>query len=352
MRRILALGCLALCLFAGCDRGGSSAPGSAGEANSPKKPVVLRVGHFPDIVHAQALVGRARGDFEKAMGPDVKIEWQLFNAGPSAIEALYAGELDMCYIGPNPSITGYLTSEGTALHIVAGAASGGAGLVVRKDAGIKELKDFHGKRIATPQIGNTQDVACRAWLKANGLATIEENGDVQVMPVKNPDQLTLMLQKQLDAAWTKEPWVARLTQEADCELFLDERTLWPDGRFATAGLIAGADFMKQHPDLLKKWLTAHVEITLWVNDNLEESEAMISKQIEELTSKGVPMKVLQEAFSRTEVTYDPCASSITQSAKSAAEAGYLKMKFMDLSGLVDLTTLNEVLAEKGMAPIK
>ena len=161
---------------------------------------VIRVGAFPNITHPQAMIGKANGWFEKAMGPQVKIDWKTFNAGPSAIEALFAGAIDMAYVGPNPAINGYVRSNGEALRIIAGATSGGAALVVRNDAGIRNAQDVHGKRIASPQMGNTQDVALRAWLKANGLKSKDKGGDVQVIPIANPDQLTLFLKKELDGA--------------------------------------------------------------------------------------------------------------------------------------------------------
>jgi len=179
-------------------------------AYSQQKPVVVRVGYFPNITHAQALVGRANGQFDKALGAGVQIEWKAFNAGPSAIEALFANAIDMTYVGPNPTVTGYVRSQGEAVRVIAGAASGGASLVVRQGSGIQQASDFHGKKVATPQMGNTQDVALRSWLRANGLKAREKGGDVQVLPITNPDQLTLFLKGQLDAAWAPEPWAARL----------------------------------------------------------------------------------------------------------------------------------------------
>src|SRR5437667_12103609 len=192
---------------------------------------VIRVGAYPIITHSQAMVGKANGFFEKALGPGVKIEWKTFNAGPAAIEALFAGAIDMTYIGPNPAITGYVRSQGEALRVVAGTASGGASLIVRSDSGIHKPEDFHGKKIASPQLGNTQDVALRAWLKAHGMKSQDKGGDVQVVPLANPDQLTLFLKKELDAAWAPEPWPTRLIHEGNGRLFLDERDLWPQRQF-------------------------------------------------------------------------------------------------------------------------
>jgi len=195
--------------------------------NAQGNPTIVRVGAFPNITHPQPMVGKANGYFEKALGPQVKIDWKTFNAGPSAIEALFAGAIDMAYIGPNPTINGYVRSHGEALQVVAGAASGGAALVVRADSGIVKPEDFHGKKIATPQQGNTQDVALRAWLKAHGMKSMDKGGDVRVMPMANPDQLTLFLKKDLDAAWAPEPWATRLIREGNGRLFLNESDLWP-----------------------------------------------------------------------------------------------------------------------------
>src|SRR6204780_1763499 len=180
---------------------------------------VVRVGAFPNITHAQAMVGKANGWFDKALGPGVKIEWTSFNAGPSAIEALFAGAIDLTYVGPNPTISGYLRSNGEALRVIAGAASGGVALVVRNRSGINKPEDFYGKRVGSPQLGNTQDVALRAWLKAHGMKPTDKGGDVQVIPLANPDQLTMFLQKQLDASWAPEPWATRLIHEGNAHLF-------------------------------------------------------------------------------------------------------------------------------------
>src|SRR5437588_5074105 len=176
---------------------------------------IIRVGAYPNITHSQPMVGKANGWFEEAMGPSVKIEWKTFNAGPAAIEAMFAGAIDMTYVGTNPAIQGYVRSNGEALRILAGATSGGAGLVVRNDSGIQKPEDFHGKKVASPQQGNTQDVALRAWLLAHGLKSIDKGGDVQVMPMANPDQLTLVLKKELDAAWAPEPWATRLIHDGN-----------------------------------------------------------------------------------------------------------------------------------------
>lgn len=313
---------------------------------------LVRVGAFPNITHPQAMVGKANGWFEKVMGPSAKVEWKSFNAGPSAIEALYAGAIDMTYVGPNPTINGYVRSDGEALRVIAGACSGGAALVVRKDSGIQGAKDFHGKRVASPQVGNTQDVALRAWLKSNGLRTKDKGGDVEVIPLANPDQLTLFLKKELDAAWAPEPWATRLIQEGNGRLLLDERTLWPGGQFVTTNLIVRTKFLKEHPDLVKSWLQAHVELTDWITGHLPDAKRILNEQIQRETGKALPPAVLDEAFGRMQVTYDPLRGALLNSAKSAFDAGFLGRQMPDLSSLYDLSLLNQVLSEKGKKAVQ
>ena len=308
---------------------------------------IIRVGAFPNMTHPQAMVGKANGWFERQLGPNVKIEWTSFNAGPSAIEARFARAIDMAYVGPNPSITGYVRSQGEALRIVAGAASGGVSLVVRNDSGIQKPEDFHGKRVASPQLGNTQDIALRAWLQAHGLKTRDKGGDVQVLPIANPDQLTLFLSKQLDAAWAPEPWATRLVREGNGTIFLDERDLWPHGQFVITNLIVSTKFLHEHPDLVKNWIRAHVELTDWINAHLPESKRLINQQIQKETGKALNPAVLDDAFARMSVTYDPLRDTLLTSARSAFQLGFLGKQQPDLSGIYDLTLLNEVLQEKG-----
>jgi len=313
---------------------------------------VVRVGAFPNITHSQAMVGKNNGWFEKALGSKARIEWKSFNAGPSAIEALFAGAIDMTYIGPNPAISGYVRSNGEALRIVAGATSGGAALVVRNDSGIQKPEDFHGKKVASPQMGNTQDVALRAWLKSHGMKSADKGGDVQVIPLANSDQLTLFLKKELDAAWAPEPWATRLIKEGNGRLFLDERTLWLNGQFITAHLIVRTKFLREHPELVRDWIRAHVELTDWINSHISEAKKLLNQQIAKETGKALPDAVLDEAFGRLQVTYDPLRSSLMNAAKSAFEAGFLGREMPDLSSLYDLSLLNQVLAEKGKKAIQ
>ena len=312
----------------------------------------IRVGAFPNITHAQAMVGKANGWFDRAMGPQVRIQWTSFNAGPSAIEALFAGAIDMTYVGPNPAINGYVRSNGEALRVVAGAASGGASLVVRDDSGISRPEDFHGKRIASPQFGNTQDVALRNWLKNHGLKTTDKGGDVQIVPMANPDQLTLFLRKDLDAAWAPEPWATRLIHEGNGRLLVDERSLWPNGQFVIGLLVVNTKFLKAHPDLVKNWIRANIELTDWINAHSSEAKKLLNEQIQRETGKALPAAVLDEAFSRMQVTYDPLHDALNTAAQQAFADGFLGRQMPDLSGLYDLALLNQVLTEKNRKAIQ
>jgi NitT/TauT family transport system substrate-binding protein len=320
--------------------------------HAQQKPTLLRVGYFPNVTHAQALVGRANGQFEKTLGAGVRVEWKAFNAGPSAIEALFANAIDLTYVGPNPTVAGYVRSQGEAVRVIAGAASGGASLVVRKDAGIRSASDFHGKKVATPQLGNTQDVALRSWMRANGLKSREKGGDVQVIPISNADQLTLFLKGQIDAAWAPEPWAARLVHEGGGRIFLDERDLWPDHQFVITNVIVNPKFLKEHPDVVKGFLRAHVELTEWINKNAAQAKQILNQQLQKETGKPLAPEVLDDAFSGMQVTYDPIRSSLLKSTQQAFDEGFLGRSKPDLSGLYDLTLLNEVLREKKARPVQ
>jgi NitT/TauT family transport system substrate-binding protein len=325
---------------------------SSGFFGSEAQPsVTIRAGYFCNITHAQALIGRATGRFEQALGPTAHIEWKTFNAGPRAIEALFAGAVDLIYVGPNPAITGMVRSHGEALRIVAGAASGGVALVVRSGANIRRPEDFHGKKIASPQLGNTQDVALRAWLRDNNLKTTDRGGDVQVIPLANADQLTLFQKNELDASWAPEPWATRLIHEGGAQLFLDERTLWPDQRFPTAEVVVRADFLAKHPDLLMKWLRTHVEITLWINHNLKAAQTILNDQIQRDVGRALPPAILNEALQRVEFTYDPLRPSLLVCGQRAFEQGFLGRQKPELSNLYSLDLLNAVLRERTLKTI-
>jgi NitT/TauT family transport system substrate-binding protein len=286
------------------------------------------------------------------LSPAAQVEWKIFGAGPSIIEAIFAGRLDIAYVGPNPAINGFVRSNGEALRIIAGAASGGSALIVRDDSGIRRPEDFRGRRVASPQLGNTQDVALRAWLKSHDMTPAERGGDVHVIPVASSDQIRLFLRKHIDAAWAPEPWASRLIHEASGRLLLDERALWPDGRFVTAHLIVRTDFLRQHPDLVLRWVRVHWELTEWINHNPAAAKSIVNEEIRRETGKLLPEEVLADALSRLEFTVDPIRSSLWTAADRAYESGMLGRRKPDLSGIHDLTILNQVLREKGAQPFQ
>jgi NitT/TauT family transport system substrate-binding protein len=312
---------------------------------------ILRLGYFPNINHAQAVIGIGNGDFQRALGDNIEIKRFVFNAGPSAIEALFAKQIDATYVGPNPAINGYIVSEGKNVRIIAGASSGGAVFVVRNDSGIQTPKDFAGKKFASPQLGNTQDVALRKYLLDNGYKTKEKGGNVEVLPVKNPDILTLMLKKEIDGAWVPEPWGEKLIKEGNARQFLDERTLWPDGKFVTANIVVNPEYLRANPDVIRKFLEAHINETQWINNNKEEALKVYNTELKKLTGQTIPEDQLKDAFSKLEITYDPLKQSLFKSANDAFEIGFLGKTKPDLTGIYDLTVLNDIIKEKNLKPI-
>lgn len=324
----------------------------AGDGRAEK--AVLRVGHFPNVTHAQGVIGhglsrQGKGWFEQRLGSDVEIQWFVYNAGPSAMEAIFARSLDLTYVGPNPAINAHLKSRGDEIRIVAGACSGGAALVVQPDGRIKTDADFKGKRIGTPQFGNTQDVAARAWLRSKGLRITMTGGDALVLPTANPDQLALFQKGDLDAVWTVEPWVTRIELEAKGRVYLEESSLWPDtgGQYVTTHLVSGVRFLKGQPDLLKKWIAAHVELTEWINAHPDEAKQILNAEIKAETTRALPMATLDSAWKRLKLTHDPIRASLLKSAEDAHRIGFLREK-PDLARIYDLRLLTEVLHEKGL----
>ena len=326
--------------------------GISGENGSTVKKT-LRIGYYPNINHAQAVIGLGNGTFQKALGDNVEVKTFIFNAGPSAMEALFAKQVDVTYVGPNPAINAYVVSQGKDLRIISGASSGGAVFVVRNDSEIQSTKDFANKKFASPQLGNTQDVALRKYLLDNGYKTKENGGNVEVVYAKPSDILTLMLKKEIDGAWVPEPWGARLIKEANARIFLDERDLWPPkGQFVTSNIVARTDYLQSNPDVIKKLLTAHVDETEWINSHKEEAIKAFNVELKKLTGQAIPEDQLRGALTRLELTYDPIKVSLFQSANSAFDIGFLGKTRPDLSGIYDLKVLDEVLSEKGLPTIE
>ena len=335
------------------DNNNDESENSNNEVSSQSR--TLRIGYFPNLNHAQAVIGlQQEGDFQRILNANnsngndgVKIESFVFNAGPSAIEALFGGQIDVAYVGPNPAINGYLASGGQGIRIISGVASGGASFVVRNDSGIESMKDLGGKKFASPQLGNTQDVALRKYLMDNGFKTTENGGNVTVGPITPADILTLMLKKEIDGAWVPEPWATRLVKEANGKIFVDERELWPpDGKFVTANIIARTDYLKENPDIIKRLLQAHIDKTVWINENKEQAITTFNGALKKITGQTIPEDEIRDALMRLELTYDPIKESLFKMADNAYELGYLGNggSKMDLSNIFDLTILNDILS--------
>jgi len=312
--------------------------------------VNVRVGYFPNITHSQALVGREQGTFQKAVGAANKIDWKLFNAGPSEIEALFAGAIDIGYIGPGPAINGYAKSKGD-IQIIAGATDAGAIFVSRKGLVIKNLKDLSGKKIAVPQFGNTQDLTLRSILSKNGLKDKTKGGTVEISQAANADILTLLQKGDIDGALVPEPWGSRLIKEAKANIILDYKDIFREGKYTTAVVVVRTQFLKDHPQIVENFIKNHVETTDYINKNPGEAKKIVNKQITELTKKSIATDVLDAAFKRLTVTNNPEKDSVLDFVKSSVKEGFLKTE-PDTKDLFNLTILNKVLKDKGLAQIQ
>jgi NitT/TauT family transport system substrate-binding protein len=316
----------------------SSAVVASGAPAAPST-TTLRLGYFPNVTHAPALVGVEGGLFQQALGSDVKLSLSTFNAGPAAVEALLSGSIDASYVGPNPTITAFVQSHG-AVKVISGAASGGAFLVVRQ--GINKPADLKGKVLASPQLGNTQDVALRSWLRRNGLKTdTSGGGDVSIRPQDNAVTLQAFEQKQIDGAWVPEPWATRLVTEGGGKILVDERTLWPNRRFVTTELIARTDFLSAHPDVVQRLLTGQADAVDLIAKNPTRAQQLVGLGIQHATGKGLAANLIAASFQSITFTDDPIASSLQTSAQNAKTLGLLKST--NLKGLYNLTLLNKVL---------
>lgn len=318
---------------------------------APKTSPVVRIGYFANVTHAPALVAKERGLMEKALAKQgTKVEWVGFNAGPSAIEALKGKAIDLTYIGPSPAISGFASTKGTLLKIIAGATANGAQFIVKP--GITSVEDLRGKKIASPQLGNTQDVALRAWLKSKGFATsITGVGDVTVIPTENAQSLTLFQRGDIDGAWVPEPWASRLVLEGGGKVFLDEKQLWPKGLFLTTHLIASSTFLKSYPLTVRTVLQAHAQAIGYITANPAGAKDAVQKQIEAATGKRLSDAVIDRAWSNLKFRLDPLASTLARNAEDAVDAGLLtNLGARGLSGIYDLRLLNQLQREAKKTP--
>ena len=285
--------------------------------------VVIRFGHFPNITHAQGVIAHAlsrkgKGWFEERLGPNVEIQWFTYNAGPSAMEAMFAGSLDLTYVGQGPALNAHFKSNGEEVRVIAGAANAGAALVVKSDSPIKTAADFRGKKIATPQLGNTQDISCRAWLKAQGFKVTQTGGDVTVLPTANPDQLPLFQNGGVDAVWTVEPWVTRLEREAKARVFLEDKDV------ITTWLVSTAKFLRNQRDLAKKVVAANAELTDWIQKNPDEAKKLLIDELTSETRTTFAPDAVSPAWKRIKFTTAVPNELTAKAVQDGKDAGFLK----------------------------
>lgn len=329
---------------------GAAAAGTAPErASLPRLSTAptVRIGFFANLTHAPALVAQNLRLFETVLGKDgTKVEYVLFNAGPAAVEAMKGHAIDVAFIGPSPAISGFSTTNGSLLRIVSGVTSGGAQLVVNSK--IHKASDFKGKKLTTPQLGNTQDVALRSWLQDNGLSSnVSGGGDVQIFPTENSTTMQLFRRGDIDGAWLPEPWASRLVQEAGAHVYLDERSLWPRGQFVTTNLIASQEFLDSYPGTVRSIIQANNSAISYIKKNPVQAKRVAQKVIEKWTGKPLPAAAIARAWGNMSFTYDPLASTLKKNADDAVGVGLLKLPSTGLAGIYDLRLLNSLLGVSG-----
>ena len=336
----------AVALVAGCGQDDTASGGTATTADTA--PVTVRVGYFPNLTHAPALVAVHDGLFAKALPKNATLETKTFNAGPEAVEAIFAGTLDVAYLGPNPAINAFQKSKGDAVRVISGAASGGAFFVVQP--GITTAADLKGTTVADPKLGGTQDVALRTWLAGQGLATdTSGGGDVTIAPQENADTLAAFTAKTISGAWVPEPWATRLVQEGGGKILVDEATLWPGGKYPTTVIVASTPFLKAHPAIVTALLGANIAAIDAIGKNPAAAQVAVNAEIEKVTGKKLKDGVITAAWKNLTFTSDPVASAFKKAAADAKAVGLLQST--DLNGLFDLSALNRALGTAGQPTV-
>lgn len=324
--RLLAAATATLALAAGCTRaGGSDAPAAQSQAPAPE----VRLGYFPNVTHAPAIIGQKKDFYAKELGA-TKLAVTTFNAGPEEINALLGKSLDIGFIGSGPAINGFTKSEGT-LQLISGAVSGGAQLVTKPE--ITSIDQLAGKNIATPSLGNTQDVALKKLVQEKNLP------NVKITNLDNPKTFDAFRRGDLDGAWLPEPWSSRLVLDAGAKVLLDEKTLWPDGRFPTTVIIVRQEFLQQYPQTVQAILRGHIHAIDWAKANEADAKKVVNDALKELTGNSLSQPVLDSSFKAIELTTDPISSTFPQLARDSVTAGIVKSA-VELKGFADLTALN------------
>jgi NitT/TauT family transport system substrate-binding protein len=341
MKKAFAAVALVAILATGCASSATRSKGSSGE---------LRLGVFPNLTHAPGLIGIAKGFLQKDLG-STKLKVVPFNSGSDASNALLAGSIDATYIGPGPTVSLFIKSG--KVSVVSGAAEGGASLVVRTGVTISSPKDFAGKKIADPGTGNTQDVALRTWLHQNGLKAKDEGGNVTVVPLtKNSDSVQLMQQKQIDAAWLPEPYPSLLISQGLATRYLDEKSLWPGGKFLTTNLVVASGYLQAHADIVKNLVKANVDSIEWTQQHSTDAATVANAELEKLGGKSLDPGVLQSAWSEIGFTWDPLSSSLLANAQHSLALGYIDSVPSNLTSIYQMSDLNTLLKTMGQPIIR
>jgi len=300
----------------------------------------IRVAFFPSIGHIIPIVGLEEKIFEKGIGEEKQIETKLFDSGPQVIESIFSGSIDIAYVGPGPIINGFLKSDGKDIKILSGAASGGASFIIQPNSGLESLENFDGKRIASPQISNSQDVSLRHYLESHGFKSVEKGGTVFVLNISNPDIYTLFAKGDIDGAWVPEPWATILVQELDGIRLFNEEKLWPNEEFASVLLIVRTEYLENNPETIQKWVESHEKTVTWINANPDKSKSLFSSFLIDYMGKSLPTKIIDESFSNITITSDPIKNSVIIFAERADSLGYLGRSGYNLDGIFYNAVLN------------
>ena len=293
----------------------------------------IRVAFFPSVVHAVPIIGMETQIFANNFDDDLDIQVKIFDSGPQVIESVFSNSVDIAYVGPGPVINGFLKSDGNDLKILAGAASGGASFVIQKNSGLELIENYSGKRIAAPQISNTQDVSLRHYLAENGLKPAEKGGDVFVLNIANPDIYTLFAKGDIDGAWVPEPWATMLVEELNGVRLFDENEFWPENQFSSVLLIGRSDYNEKNPEIIKKWITGKEKTVQWINNHPDESKKLYNEFLKSYMGRTLPENIVEKSFSNIIITSEPLKNSVHTFAERADALGYLGRDGYTLDGI-------------------
>ncbi|MCC6546011.1 ABC transporter substrate-binding protein [Candidatus Sumerlaeota bacterium] len=309
--------------------------------------LTVNLGYFPNVTHAQAVVGVADGTFAKALGPDVTLKPATFNAGPSVIEAVFGGQLDIAYIGPSPTLNGFIKSDGEEVRVIAGAVENGTLIVGSRKRGITKIEQLKGATIATPQLGNTQDISAKAYVTSElGGKLGNGKGETNVIPVANPDIEILFDKDQIDAAWIPEPWASRLLDRGLVNVIVEEKELWPEKKFLLTNVIVRRKFLEEHPDVVKNFLKAHVALTRELTADRQKFALIINAETKRITGKELPPTVIASSLDHVAFNVDPSPASFEAFFQKGKSQGLLRADKIDLDKLINRRLLDEVLKER------